>query len=275
VVRNMRTLGRKIREHKINATLAVMALAIAVLAIGRGKPGDIVFDSLVESLRDGPIEITPLDDTKKLIPRELAIAAVRTDLGYSVAPINSWAAIVTDHEYMSGLLRDRPCWLLELPHVMIRYVNEEPCGRESLFVVLDGEMGSFLEAFTKPQEAWWKRLAKKNARSSEKAKPLLQPPRFTLSQLTYDFRDNPPFYRRCAQQIIIRCFCYTDHSCMTMGLNGDKILVHENRPIWQVAAEGTNQPWGAPEAEQATCRISPAGKRWSTTLMPQPASRLA
>ena len=79
-------------------------------------------------------------------------------------PEKAWRVAVTDREFMSGLVNDKPCWLLYYPGAVKLPLSFE--GKDTrtlnLYVVVDAATGRLWEAFTEPEAPWWKGVKEKN-----------------------------------------------------------------------------------------------------------------
>ena len=135
----------------------------------RGKLGvatndDPALNRLIHSLGEGPIRVRPAGHGAGAVSQEEAVKAAKRAVGVDGPPDKAWRVAVNDREFMSGLLDDKPCWLLYYPNAVQLPLSFE--GKDAralgLYVAVDAATGRVWEAFTEPETPWWKRVRAKN-----------------------------------------------------------------------------------------------------------------
>ena len=76
---------------------------------------DPALGRLIRSLGAGPIRVRSAEHGKAAVSEEEAVKAAKRAVGADGPSEKAWRVAVTDREFMSGLVDDKPCWLLYYP----------------------------------------------------------------------------------------------------------------------------------------------------------------
>ncbi len=222
---------------------------------------DPALSRLIRSLGEGPIRVRPAAHGVGSVSAEEAVKAARRAVGVDAAPENAWRVAVSDREFMSGLVDDKPCWLLYYPGAVKLPLSFE--GKDTrtlgLYVVVDAGTGRFWEAFTEPEAPWWRRVKEKNedvrrsyADRGDEATADPDPPGVPLLRLLNARAQAIPDLpagneygaQRKAQQVIARHFLYTTaidtEERTEKGVRRSRS--HDHRPVWTVEFDGVDLP---------------------------------
>lgn len=243
----------------VGATIILLGYALRIFHLQESKaqelPNEIPLLQAMGEQQDGPIEIHFLKESTSPLEQDKAIQIANQCAGLKTDSNRIWAAVVTDHEYMGGLLKDRSCWLIEYKDALTLPTDEEKERRVTLYVVVDAETETCWEAFTAPKEAWWKRVSFKDAEVVQRFKdwyeqaipandlpslPLARALQLLVQQkfLTSDIAKS--------EQIIARHFNYTTggEGAGIKRVDGLSIVPGiKDQPIWYISLEGINSPF--------------------------------
>ncbi len=247
---------------------------------------DPALSRLIRSLGAGPIRVRSAELGKGAVSEEGAVKAAKQAVGAAGPPEKAWRVAVTDREFMSGLVDDKPCWLLYYPGAVSLPLSFE--GNEtrtlSLYVVVDAASGRPWEAFTEPEAPWWERVKKKNgdvvrayADRSDEATADPHPPGVPLLRLlnarAQAFPDLPAGNeygaQRKAQQVIARHFLYTTaidtEERTEKGVR--RFRSHDREPVWTIEFDGVKlpPPVGPPRTD---ADLTPEGLKTRAAVRP-------
>ena len=222
---------------------------------------DPVLSRLIRDLGEGPIRVRLAGHGVGTVSAEEAVKAAKRAVGVDAAPEKAWRVAVTDREFMSDLVDDKPCWLLYYPGAVQLPVSFE--GKDTrtldLYVVVDAATGKLWETFTEPEAPWWTRVKEKNtdvrrtyADRGDEASADPDPPGVPLLRLLNARAQAIPDLpagneygaQRKAQQVIARRFLYTTavdtEERTEKGVQRSRS--HDRRPVWTVEFDGVDLP---------------------------------
>ena len=234
----------------------------AVLAAEGAHPGVASLSDLIRLLGDGPIQVCQAKRGSRVIDENLAVEAARAATGWP-ADQGAWFARVTDREYLSSLVKHRPCWIVRL-HTHVRLPDTHAhLGPAPFYAVVDATDGILLEVFSAPVAPWWHRVGVKNEAAmrelegagEQAALPAGAPP-LPLSAVV---GKSAPFASLDRAQQLIACYMLLTSGsyCWVPGQHvGPDHREWERVPAWYISSEGIHQIF-----DGTLATLPPAGVR--------------